>query len=446
MARSPANSWSAAGTKRSTVEIIAAKRDGGSLSDADIRQVIAGYTCGDVPDYQMAALAMAIVLRGMDARETGTWTEAMLGSGERFDLTSLGSRRALAVDKHSTGGVGDKISLPLAPAAAACGVIVPMIAGRGLGHTGGTIDKLETIPGYRADLSAREVVAQLAQLGCVITGQTVAIAPADRKLYALRDVTGTVESIPLITASIMGKKLAEDIRGLVLDVKVGKGAFMKTLGDARALAQGMIAVGERMGTRVIAYLTRMEEPLGRAVGNANEVRESLEVLAGRGPADVRELTVALGGAMVELAHGVDPEAGRLQVAAALDDGRALERFEAMVAAQGGRLAELPSARGATLVEAQRPGFVTGIDGHEIGLAGVALGAGRARTGDAIDPVAGIEIERLRGAAVAAGEPLATVLHDPARPPSAALLDRIRAAFEVGPVSPERAPLLIERIG
>jgi pyrimidine-nucleoside phosphorylase len=428
---------------RTTVELIAAKRDGSELTDPEIERLIADYVGDGVPDYQMAALAMAIFYRGLNPRELATWTRAMMNSGRVLDLSRLGPGR---IDKHSTGGVGDKISLPLAPAAAACGVIVPMVAGRGLGHSGGTIDKLEAIPGFSASLSAHAFEAVLAAHGCAIIGQTAEIAPADKRLYALRDVTATVESIPLITASIMSKKLAEGIEGLVLDVKVGRGAFMKRLADARALAQALVRVGEEMGKRVVAFLTRMEEPLGRMVGNACEVQESLDVLDGGGPADVVELTVTLGGAMVELAHGVTAEQGQRQVRQVLADGRARARFQAMVAAQGGDLARLPRATGESPVLAPAAGWVGGIDGLEVGLTAVALGAGRTRSDQRIDPVVGIRIDAPRGARVAAGQPLAAVLHGRHGPPAAELMARLERAFTITAAPPEPAPVIIERIG
>lgn len=427
----------------SIVEIIAAKRDGATLADAQIRWLIAEYSADRLPDYQMAALAMAIFFRGLDARETATWTDAMLRSGVVLDLASLGDGR---VDKHSTGGVGDKISLPLAPAAAACGCIVPMVSGRGLGHTGGTLDKLEAIPGYKTDLDIAAFRAVLAQVGCSIIGQTGEVAPADKRLYALRDVTATVESIPLITASIMSKKLAEGIEGLVLDVKVGNAAFMKNTDDARRLAKAMVDVGESMGKRVIAFLTRMEEPLGRMVGNACEVAESIEVLEGDGPADVRELVVTLGGAMVELARGVSEDEGRRQIAAALDDGSALARWRQMVALHGGDDSALPPPTGHTAIEATTAGYVSAIDGLEIGLSAVALGAGRARADQAVDHAVGIRIDAPVGSRLQAGGRLATVLHGASGAPAPEILKRIARAFVVSDTPPPRAPLVIARIG
>ncbi len=426
----------------SIVELIGRKRDGKRLEDTEIRFIIEEFSADRMPSYQMAALAMAIFFRGLDDRETGVWTHAMLHSGKVLDLSDLGSGR---IDKHSTGGVGDKISLPLAPAVAACGVIVPMCAGRGLGHTGGTIDKLETIPGYNAALPVDRFRQVLSEVGCSIIGQTEEIAPADKRLYALRDVTATVESIPLICASIMSKKLAEGIEGLVLDIKVGPGAFMKTVDDARELARRMVAVGTETGCRVVAFLTRMDEPLGRMVGNANEIEESIDTLRGHGPDDIVELTEVLGGAMVELALGVPFDEGRRRVAKSLQDGTALDRWNRMVTLQGGDLSKLPRATHETPVLATTDGFVTQIDGREVGLAGVSLGAGRMRQGDAIDPVIGIRIDRKVGAAVKAGDPLATIQHAGTEP-SAAVTARLRAAFTVGATAPAARPLILERIG
>lgn len=405
--------------------------------------MIVDYTAGRFPDYQMSALTMAIYHQGLTEAEMRTWTKAMLHSGRVLDLSELGPGR---VDKHSTGGVGDKISLPLGPAAAACGVIVPMVAGRGLGHTGGTVDKLEAIPGYRVDLSVDEFKAQLRKNGCSIIGQTAEIAPADRRLYRLRDVTATVEIMELITASIMSKKLAEGIEGLVLDVKVGGAAFMKNLDDAYALARAMVSVGEGMGTRVIAFLTRMEEPLGRMVGNACEVRESVDVLQGRGPADVRELVVTLGGAMVELARGASPEEGRAALESVLDDGRALARWEHMVQGHGGDLSALPIHETEIPILAPRAGFVQAINGLEVGLSAVALGAGRTRADQAIDPRVGIEIVAGRGVRVAKGDELAKIQWVGDAKPEAGIISRLGRAFSLGDTSPSETSLVIDRIG
>lgn len=391
----------------------------------------------------MSAMAMAVYFNGLDPAETAVWTDAMMRSGVVLDLSVLGPGR---VDKHSTGGVGDKISIPLGPAAAACGVKVPMIAGRGLGHSGGTIDKLEAIAGYRADLSSDAFRDVIAKVGCCINGQTDELAPADKRLYALRDVTATVESIPLITASIMSKKLAEGIEGLVLDVKVGRGAFMKTEEQARRLAESLVRVGERMGCRVVAFLTRMDAPLGRMVGNGCEIVESLETLRGGGPDDVRELVVTLGGAMVELALGTERMTAREKIAAALDDGTALKRFEAMVLAQGGDLEQIAPHSGETSVLATDRGFVTAINGLEVGLTSVSLGAGRATKNDVIDLGVGLRVEATVGTQVKTGDPLMTVLHGKRGAPSKADLDRLCRAFSIGPEPIEQTPLIIDRIG
>jgi pyrimidine-nucleoside phosphorylase len=425
------------------VELIAKKRDGQTLSDEEIRFIIDEYANDRMPSYQMAAMAMAIFFRGLDARETGTWTHAMLHSGRVLDLSELGPGR---VDKHSTGGVGDKISLPLAPAAAACGVIVPMVAGRGLGHTGGTVDKLEAIPGYDASLPVDRFKAILADVGCCIIGQTEEIAPADKRLYALRDVTATVESIPLICASIMGKKLAEGIEGLVLDIKVGAGAFMRTIEQARELARAMIAVGEATGCRVITILTRMDEPLGRLIGNALEVDESIATLRGEGPPDIEELTVVLGGAMVEIARGVSAEEGQAAIRKSLHDGTALDRWNRMVAAQGGDQSRIPRPEHSVVIRAAQAGYVTAIDSKTLGLVATSLGAGRLKAGDVIDPVVGLRVEAKVGDRVAVGEPLATLYYGPARPPVEAQLARIRNAYEIGDVAPGPRPLILERWG
>ena len=430
----------------SIVELIARKRDGGTLADDEIRWIIGEFAADRLPAYQMSALAMAVFFKGLDDRETGVWTDAMLRSGLVLDLSALGPGR---VDKHSTGGVGDKISLPLAPAAAAAGVIVPMVAGRGLGHTGGTIDKLEAIPGYDVALTTERFKAVLADVGCSIIGQTQEIAPADKRLYALRDVTGTVESIPLICASIMSKKLAEGIEGLVLDVKVGPGAFMKTIESARELAQRMVAVGRETGTRVVAFLTRMDEPLGRMVGNANEVLESMDTLDGHGPDDIVELVTVLGGAMVELALGVSFDEGCARVAATLADGTAKARWDRMVIAQGGdpRREALPAPSGETPVMAESDGWVEAIDGREVGLVAMGLGAGRAKKEDVIDLAVGIRIDRKVGEKVTAGQPLATIQHGRRGAPDAASIARLRAAFHLTATdSVAKRPLILERIG
>jgi pyrimidine-nucleoside phosphorylase len=390
------------------VEIIRSKRDGRALAPGEIAAFVRGVTDGSVPDYQAAALLMAVYFRGLDGAELAALTDAMLHSGDVLDLSELPLPK---VDKHSTGGVGDKISLHLAPAVAACGVAVPMISGRGLGHTGGTLDKLEAIPGFSVNLDESQFRSVLRDCGLALIGQTERLAPADKRLYALRDVTGTVESIPLIAASIMSKKLAEGIDGLVLDVKVGSGAFMKTLERARELARTLVDIGRRAGKRVSAVLTDMDQPLGRYVGNAVEVHESLEVLSGRGEPDLVELTLALGAEML-LVAGVARDAadGRERIARVLGDGSALARFRRCVELQGGRLPATTRgwfAGDALPVRAGADGYVRAIDAEQIGLAALALGAGRTRKEDAIDPGAWVRLHKKVGERVAAGEELAS---------------------------------------
>jgi thymidine phosphorylase len=420
------------------VQIIRTKRDGGTLSDAQIDWVIDAYTRGAVADEQMAALAMAVLLRGLEPSELARWTAAMIASGERLDLTGV-SRPT--TDKHSTGGVGDKITLPLAPLVAACGAAVPQLSGRGLGHTGGTLDKLEAIPGWRAELSNDEFLRQLDEVGAVVCAAGDELAPADRKLYALRDVTGTVESIPLIASSIMSKKIAEGSAALVLDVKVGTGAFMKSVEDARALAETMVGLGTAHGVRTVALLTDMSTPLGRTAGNALEVAESVEVLAGGGPPDVVELTLALAREMLAGAglDGVDP-------ADALRDGRAMDVWRAMISAQGGDpLAPLPVANERHVVSAPSSGVLTRLDAYAVGVAAWRLGAGRARKEDAVSAAAGVVLYAKPGDAVRAGEPLLE-LHadDPSRFERA--LEALDGAFDVGAQPPPAARLVIDRIG
>jgi thymidine phosphorylase len=419
------------------VDVIRAKRDGGELSDAQVDWVIGAYAAGEVADEAMSALLMAICWRGLSPRELARWTAAMIASGERLDLTGL-SRPT--VDKHSTGGVGDKVSLVLAPLVAACGAAVPQLSGRGLGHTGGTLDKLESIPGWRADLGVAEMRAQLEAVGCVICAAGAGLAPADRKLYALRDVTGTVESIPLIAASIMSKKIAEGTAALVLDVKVGAGAFMPDLPQARQLATTMVGLGRDHGVAVTAVLTAMDSPLGRAVGNALEVTESVETLGGGGPADLREVTLVLAKEML-LAAGIDADP-----AAALDEGEALAVWERMIAAQGGDPgAPLPTARHVETLTAGRGGVVSRLDARGVGVAAWRLGAGRARKEDAVDPAAGIVCRVRPGDEVAAGDVLLE-LHtdDPSR------LERARQSLDgavvVADTAPAAGPLVLDRIG
>ncbi|WP_431047725.1 thymidine phosphorylase [Streptomyces sp. P1-3] len=386
------------------ISVIRAKRDGGRLTDGQIDWIIDAYTRGEVADEQMSALAMAIFLNGMDRAEIARWTAAMIASGERMDFSSLPRRTA---DKHSTGGVGDKITLPLAPLVAACGAAVPQLSGRGLGHTGGTLDKLESIPGWRALLSNEEMLNVLRDVGAVICAAGDGLAPADKKLYALRDVTGTVESIPLIASSIMSKKIAEGTGALVLDVKVGSGAFMKDIASARELASTMVGLGTDHGVKTVALLTDMSTPLGLTAGNALEVRESVEVLAGGGPADVVDLTVALAREMLAAAgvEGKDP-------ADALADGSAMDHWRRMIAAQGGDPdAPLPVAREQHVITAQSTGVLTAMDAYAVGVAAWRLGAGRARKEDLVQAGAGIELHAKPGDTVTAGQPLLTLHTD-----------------------------------
>ena len=386
------------------VDIIRTKRDKGELSGEEIAWVVDAYTREVVADEQMSALAMAILLNGMDRREISDWTTAMIASGERMDFSGLSRPTA---DKHSTGGVGDKITLPLAPLVAACGVAVPQLSGRGLGHTGGTLDKLEAIPGWRAALSNEDMLRQLEEIGAVICAAGSGLAPADKRLYALRDVTGTVEAIPLIASSIMSKKIAEGTGVLVLDVKVGSGAFMKTQADARELAETMVALGQDAGVHTVALLTDMSTPLGLTAGNGLEVRESVEVLQGGGPADVVELTLALAREMLTGAGVTD-----VDPAEALADGRAYDVWRRMISAQGGDPdAELPTARETQEVVADADGVLTRLDALAVGVAAWRLGAGRARKEDPVQAAAGVELHAKPGDEVTKGQPLMTLHTD-----------------------------------
>ncbi|MEM7605293.1 MAG: thymidine phosphorylase [Myxococcota bacterium] len=430
----------------SAPELIAKKRDGGKLSTEEIAAWIQAYVREDVTEYQMAAMAMAIYFQGMTPEETAALTLAMRDSGKTIDLSSV---KGIKVDKHSTGGVGDKVSLCLAPLVAACGVPVPMIAGRGLGHTGGTVDKLEAIPGYRADLSTRQFVRQVGRIGTAIFGQTGELAPADRKLYALRDVTATIESIPLITASILSKKLAEGIDALVMDIKVGKGAFMKDIDQARLLARSIMRVGKLAGKRVSVLLTRMDAPLGNAIGNANETKEALEVLHGGGPADLVECTMALGAEMLRLGGVAKNErAARSDLQNAIDSGAALDVMEKVVQAQKGIASvvrdpsQLRIAKARVPVKAPKTGFVTAIDARELGLASVTLGAGRTRSDQAVDHAVGIHVHRKPGDRVTKGELLAELqVHRRTR----SVADRVQNAFTIGRTAPASRPLVLETI-
>jgi pyrimidine-nucleoside phosphorylase len=433
------------------VHLIIRKRDGHRLSSDEIRSLVAGLLSGDVADYQMSAWLMAAFLNGLDERETLALTDAMLESGRVLGLESV---KRPKVDKHSTGGVGDKISICLAPAVAAAGVAVPMISGRGLGHTGGTLDKLESIPGYRTDLDIATFERVVATVGVSMIGQTSELAPADKRIYALRDVTGTVECIPLIVASILSKKLAEGIDGLVLDVKAGRGAFMKDVRSARRLAKALVAVGTRSNKRVRAVLTEMSAPIGTTIGNAIEVREALEVLRGSGPEDTVELTVELGAEMLVVGRVAKNAAdGRKRIRKVLGDGTALDVFRRMVEAHGGdpRVADddsvLPSAPSEVVVESRTSGYVRAVDAERLGLLSVAMGAGRARAEDAVDPAVGIELMMRVGARVARGEPLAK-LHVRDRAAAEPWVADARAAFSIGRGRGARGQKsrIIERVG
>ncbi|RJL23676.1 thymidine phosphorylase [Bailinhaonella thermotolerans] len=421
------------------IDVIVTKRDGHELSAEQIEWVIDAYTKGEVADEQMSSLAMAILLNGMSRREVSQWTDAMLRSGDRMDWSALDRPTA---DKHSTGGVGDKITLPLAPLVAACGAAVPQLSGRGLGHTGGTLDKLESIPGWRASLSPEEMLGVLSSTGAVICAAGTGLAPADRKLYALRDVTGTVESIPLIASSIMSKKIAEGTGSLVLDVKVGSGAFMKTVPRARELAETMVAIGTDHGVRTIALLTAMDRPLGRKVGNALEVEESVEVLAGGGPSDVVELTVRLAREMLAAAG----MSGAKDPADALADGSAMDVWRAMIRAQGGDPdAALPRAAETLDIPAPASGVLTRLDAYGVGVAAWRLGAGRARKEDPVSFGAGITLHAKPGDTVREGQPLMTLHADDTSRFDSALAS-LEGAYEVaGELVVEPLPLVIERI-
>jgi pyrimidine-nucleoside phosphorylase len=423
------------------------KRDGHELTREEIEWMIAAYVAGKLADYQMSALLMAMFLKGMSDAETVALMEAMLHSGKILTLSRISGPK---IDKHSTGGVGDKVSICLAPLVAACGVYVPMISGRGLGHTGGTLDKLAAIPGFRTDLDAETFERVVRETGASLIGQTAEIAPADKLLYALRDVTGTVDSIPLIVASILSKKLAEGIDGLVLDVKVGKGAFMQDMKSARKLGKTLVRVGTRAGKRVSALVTDMSSPLGRCVGNALETREALDLLAGQAPPDLLECTLALGEEMLVLGRvAKNRAAARKRLTAALVDGSAARTMERIVRAHGGdadvvkNRALLPRAALEEQVVAPTSGYVGSIDAREIGLAAVALGAGRRRTDHPIDLTVGIELLAKPGDSVKKGTPLAR-LH--VRAPAPDVADQVLAAFRITPRRPRATPIVLERIG
>jgi pyrimidine-nucleoside phosphorylase len=426
------------------VELIETKRDGGTLSADAINWLISAFTDGSVTDYQMSAMTMAIYLNGLDDDELANWTSAMLNSGEVLEFDDI---PAAKVDKHSTGGVGDKISIPLAPLVASCGVVVPMMSGRGLGHTGGTLDKLETIPGFFTGLDPGRFGDILRETGLVLAGQSDTLVPADRKLYALRDASGTVSSIPLISSSIMSKKLAEGLDGLVLDVKTGTGAFMKDLEDSQTLARTMVGIGNANGVRTIALITDMSQPLGKEVGNANEMAESIATLRGEGPDDITELTMALGEVMLELA-GI--EGGRDLLESKIESGEALEKFKEVIAAQDGDPSvvddpsRLPRAPETATVNADRAGYVTRCNALTVGITATRLGAGRERADDVVDPGVGITLHKKLGDRVETGDALATVhyskqnLWDTQR-------DKLTGAWTIEDEPEEPRPLVIERI-
>ncbi len=430
------------------VEIIIEKRNGKAHSPERVRAFVDAFVAGEVADYQMSAWLMAAFLQGLYDAETVALTEAMLHSG---DVLTLPSVRKPKVDKHSTGGVGDKISICLAPLVAACGVAVPMISGRGLGHTGGTLDKLEAFPGYSVDIDSKRFEKIVREVGLALIGQTARLAPADRRIYALRDVTGTVESIPLIVASILSKKLAEGIDGLVLDVKVGRGAFMKDIASARALARALVRVGTRAKKNVVALLTDMSAPIGTTIGNALESREAVEVLQGKGPPDTVELTLALGSEML-VSGGIEKKTAlaRKRLERAIEDGSGLEKLAAMVKAQGGDPravhdpSRLPSTKHRVPVKASTSGYVRECDALELGLTSVSLGAGRTRADQKIDPAVGIELLKKPGDRVTKGDPLC-LLH--VRKPTGLepLVARARNAFSIGAQKPRPRKMVLERI-
>jgi pyrimidine-nucleoside phosphorylase len=429
-----------------SVDLIRGVRDNNPPSASDLAVFVQGIAKGEIPDYQASAFLMAVFFRGLPSELTAAMTLAMRDSGRVIDLSHI---KGVKVDKHSTGGVGDKISLPLAPLVAACGVPVPMVSGRGLGHTGGTLDKLESIPGFRVDLSLERFAELVQQHGLCLIGQTSDLAPADKKLYALRDVTGTVESVPLITASILSKKLAEGINALVLDVKVGRGAFMKTVEDARVLANSLVRVGTQAGVQVRALITDMDQPLGRTIGNALEVKESLEILQGKGPADTTELTLALGAEMLVMGKvAKDTTEARAQLQKAITSGAGLKKFRDIVEAQHGdpRVVDdpgkLPASEHKSAVLAREAGVVTDIDPYAVGTAAVRLGAGRARAEDKVDHGVGIVLAKKVGDTVERGEPIAYVHH---RGNADAELQAIEAGFRIGEKAPPARPLIVDTL-
>ena len=432
-----------------TVDLIQRKRDGEELAPEEIEFLVEGYTSGDIPDYQMSSFLMAVFFSGMTDREVGRLTECMLRSGDTVDLSAI---PGVKVDKHSTGGVGDKTSFIVAPLAAAAGVVVPMMSGRALGHTGGTLDKLESIPGFRTDLSAEEFQKQLSELGLAFIGQTDRLAPADRKLYALRDVTGTVESIPLISSSIMSKKLAEGVDALILDVKVGNGAFMKKQVDARRLAQTMVAIGRRMDKKVRALITDMNQPLGFAIGNALEIMEASQTLQNAGPEDLTKLSIELAAHMIQLGKKAGSlEEARRMAEQHLVDGSAYKKFKQVVAAQGGnaqaldKFELLPNATGMREITSPRAGYVSSIDAEDIGIASNMIGAGRDKKEDVIDPAVGIILEVKSGEKVDAGSVLCRLYYTREdRVEEAA--EMVEDAFRISAQKPDERNLILEVVG
>ena len=430
------------------VDVIAKKRDGGTLSRDEIELFVNGVTCGTLPDYQASALLMAIVLRGMTIEETSWLTDSIVNSGTRVDLSDI---PGVKVGKHSTGGVGDKVSIVLAPLAAACGVVMPKMSGRGLGHTGGTLDKLESIPGYRVDLDVDEFKAVLKEVGTSIIGQTGSLVPADKKLYALRDVTATIDSIPLISASVMSKKLAEGSDVVMLDVKCGDGAFMKDEGSARALASSMVAIGTRAGVRTEAFITDMDMPLGRAIGNSLEIVECLDTLQGRGPEDLSEVVKRFATRALMLAGCDTDDASALQrVERALSSGKAIETLGRMIERQGGNrrviddFSLLPSVAGREPYVAERDGFVAAVKAGAIGIATNLLGAGRSHIGDRIDPAVGVVLHAKPGARVARGQPLMEIHHRNGRAVSEAL-SICSTAFTISDEPPTARPVILGHV-
>ena len=429
-------------------ELIGTKRDGGALRPEELEWIIAEYTADRIPDYQLSAFLMAIIFRGLSSDELSAWTDAMLHSGDVLDLSATPAPK---VDKHSTGGVGDKISIPLAPLVAACGVAIPMMSGRGLGHTGGTLDKLETIPGFRTRLDPDVFTRQLDEFGLVLAGQSETLVPADRRIYALRDASGTVPAVPLIASSIMSKKLAEDLDGLVLDVKIGSGAFMKDVDSGTELAQTMVSIGRSHDTPVVGFLTDMDQPLGIEVGNANEMAESIAILHGDGPPDTTELTFRLGEEMLILGGVAEDRAeARAQLQAAVDSGSGLYLFAKVIEAQGGdpRVLEdrslLPSAAQTHTVVADRSGFVERCDALAVGRSAVRLGAGRQAKEDDVDPGVGITVLAKVGDAVAAGDALATVRYN-SEPQLSACLPVLTPAWVIAEEAPPSRPLILGEV-